>query len=61
MRALTALSLLLLSACGQSGDLYLPADQPEPAQAPAAPADPAATPPAEEKPARPEVKPEVKK
>jgi predicted small lipoprotein YifL len=36
MRALVLLSFLLLAACGQSGDLYLPAEQPEPAAAPAA-------------------------
>jgi hypothetical protein len=41
MRALVLLSFLLLAACGQSGDLYLPAEQPEPPQ-PAAPAEPPA-------------------
>jgi predicted small lipoprotein YifL len=38
MRALVLLSFLLLAGCGQSGDLYLPAEQPEPPQ-PAAPAE----------------------
>jgi predicted small lipoprotein YifL len=39
MRTFVLLSFLLLAACGQSGDLYLPAEQPEaepaPAEAPA--------------------------
>ena len=48
MRALLLLSFLLLAACGQSGDLYLPAEQPEPQAAPGAPA-PAGQPPADEK------------
>ena len=41
MRILRLLPVLLLAACGQSGDLYLPPEQPEPA------ATPAAAPPAE--------------
>jgi predicted small lipoprotein YifL len=36
MRALSLLSFLLLAGCGQSGDLYLPPEQPEPVTAPAA-------------------------
>ena len=44
MRALTLLSFLLLAGCGQSGDLYLPPEQPEPVAAP-----PAAETPAEDK------------
>ena len=45
MRVLALLSFVLLAACGQSGDLYLPAEQREqPAAAPAA----AGTPPAGE-------------
>ena len=40
MRLLRVLPVLLLAACGQAGDLYLPPQQPEPAAAPAgAPAD----------------------
>ena len=42
MRALFLLFSLLLAACGQAGDLYLPPEQPEPAQEPAAPAEPPA-------------------
>ena len=41
MRLLRLLPILLLSACGQSGDLYLPAEQPEAAPPAAAPAEPA--------------------
>jgi predicted small lipoprotein YifL len=36
MRALRLLPFLLLAACGQSGDLYLPPEQPEPMAAPPA-------------------------
>ena len=46
MRPLILLTFLLLAACGQAGDLYLPAEQPkqpEPQQQPA----PAETAPAE--------------
>jgi predicted small lipoprotein YifL len=35
MRALLLVPFLLLAACGQSGDLYLPPGQPEPAATPA--------------------------
>ena len=60
MRVLRLLPFLLLAACGQSGDLYLPPEQPTSVesappddstrgQAPAEPA-PAEQPPAEEKP-----------
>jgi len=42
MRALMLLSFLLLAACGQSGDLYLPPEQPEPVAAPPAAETPAA-------------------
>ena len=38
MRALILLSFTLLAACGQSGDLYLPPEQPE--TPPAQPAEP---------------------
>ncbi len=41
MRTLTLLSFLLLTGCGQSGDLYLPPEQPA--------APPAAETPAEDK------------
>jgi len=37
MRTLTLVSFLLLAACGQSGDLYLPPPE-QPAAQPAAPA-----------------------
>ena len=51
MRALTLLSFLLLAACGQSGDLYLPPEEPAPVEsAPPAEPAPADQPPAEEKP-----------
>ena len=46
MRMLVVLSFLLLAACGQAGDLYLPAEPAEPAGAAPAPAD---TPPDPEK------------
>ena len=49
MRYLLLLSALLLSACGQSGDLYLPPRQP---------AEPVTAPPAAEVPAAPEDKKE---
>jgi hypothetical protein len=49
MRALALLTFLLLAACGQSGDLYLPAERPEPAAQPAAPPAPPAPAPADEK------------
>jgi predicted small lipoprotein YifL len=45
MRAFALLSFLLLAACGQSGDLYLPAERPAAATEPA---PPPATPPAPE-------------
>ena len=45
MRLLKLLPLVLLAACGQSGDLYLPAEQPKPAEQ--QPAPPAEAPPAE--------------
>lgn len=48
MRILRVLPFVLLAACGQSGDLYLPAEQPEPQAAPSAPA-PAEQPPTDEK------------
>jgi predicted small lipoprotein YifL len=41
MRTLRLLSFLLLAGCGQSGDLYLPADRPEPATTPPAAETPA--------------------
>jgi predicted small lipoprotein YifL len=47
MRALRLLPFLLLAACGQSGDLYLP---------PAQPVEPVAAPPAAEAPAADEEK-----
>ena len=46
MRATLLLSFLLLAACGQSGDLYLPPEQPAPVDS----APPAEQPPAAEKP-----------
>jgi len=49
MRQLGLIGCLLLTACGQSGDLYLPAERPEPQAAPTAPATPPAGKPAEEK------------
>jgi predicted small lipoprotein YifL len=49
MRALILLSVSLLAACGQSGDLYLPAEQPEPAAAPAEAPPPAEAPAEKEK------------
>jgi predicted small lipoprotein YifL len=53
MRALTLLSFLLLAACGQSGDLYLPPEQPaEPVAAPPAAETPPA-PPEDKKPEEP--------
>ena len=46
MRAFLLLSSLLLAACGQAGDLYLPTEPAPPAaQPPAPPAPAAATPP----------------
>lgn len=50
MRALLMLSLFL-AACGQSGDLYLPPEQPEPSAqtGTAAPAETPAPPPDEKK------------
>ncbi len=36
MRLMTCCAVLLLAACGQSGDLYLPDRNPAPAPAPAA-------------------------
>jgi predicted small lipoprotein YifL len=39
MRALALVGILLLSACGQAGELYLPDQTPPAAGAPAAPAD----------------------
>ena len=51
MRALLLLSLLLLAACVQSGDLYLPPEEPAPVEsAPPAEPVPAGHPPEEEKP-----------
>lgn len=44
MRALAILSLLLLSACGQAGNLYLPDQTPADQQPPAAPQPPPGTP-----------------
>ena len=52
MRVLFLLSFLLLAACGQSGDLYLP---------PQRPPEPVAAPPAVETPAAPEDKKEQPK
>ena len=51
MRVLTLLSVLLLAACGQAGDLYLPAGQApaKPAQQPPAPPAPPADQPPEDK------------
>ena len=50
MRILTLVSFLLLAACGQSGDLYLPAEQPKPPeQQPAPPAEAPAGKPADKK------------
>ena len=48
MRALLLPSFMLLAACGQAGDLYLPPEQPPapaPAQQPAPPAADAPAPP----------------
>ena len=42
MRFLRFLPFLLLAACGQSGDLYLPPEQPEPVAVPPAAEAPAA-------------------
>ncbi len=47
MRAFLPLSFLLLAACGQAGDLYLPAEKPAPPEPAAQPAPPAETPPAD--------------
>ena len=50
MRLPILLSFLLLAACGQSGDLYLPAEQPkQPEQQPAPPAEAPAEKPADKK------------
>ena len=49
MRATRLLPFVFLAACGQSGDLYLPPEQPaEPVAAPPA-AEPVAAPPVDEK------------
>ena len=37
-RSIAALTFLLLAACGQSGDLYLPPEPPEPVASPGSPA-----------------------
>ena len=42
MRAHRLLAFLLLAGCGQSGDLYLPPEQPVPVAAPPAAEKPAA-------------------
>jgi predicted small lipoprotein YifL len=47
MRAWVLLSSLLLAACGQSGDLYLPPNDPD--SKPAEPAPPAIGPAADQK------------
>jgi len=47
MRALLLPTFLLLAACGQSGDLYLPPNEPD--SKPAEPAPPAAGPAADAK------------
>lgn len=49
MRILRLLPVLLLAACGQSGDLYLPPEQPEPAATPAEAPPPAEAPAEKEK------------
>ncbi|MGH8442311.1 MAG: LPS translocon maturation chaperone LptM [Nevskiaceae bacterium] len=54
MRYLILLSFFLLAGCGQSGDLYLPPEQPEPpaqtgTAAPAETPAPPPTPPPDEK------------
>jgi hypothetical protein len=50
MRLSRLLPVVLLAACGQSGDLYLPAEQPQPQAAPTPPAPaPAEQPPDEKK------------
>lgn len=49
MRMLVVLSFLLLAACGQAGDLYLPAEPAEPAEPAGAAPAPADTPPDPEK------------
>ena len=41
-RSIAVLSFVLLAACGQSGDLYLPPEPPEPPEPVASPATPAA-------------------
>ena len=41
MRPLILLSFLLLAACGQAGDLYLPAEQPKQPEQQPAPTEPA--------------------
>jgi predicted small lipoprotein YifL len=46
MRTLVLLSFLLLAACGQSGDLYLPPNDPD--SKPAEPAPPATGPAADQ-------------
>jgi predicted small lipoprotein YifL len=43
MRNLALLAVLLLAACGQSGDLYLPADPPAPEVVPIPAGGPADT------------------
>lgn len=43
-RPLVVLSCVLLASCGQSGDLYLPPEAPEPPAQPAAAATPATAP-----------------
>ena len=48
MRTFIALSLLLLAACGQSGDLYLPPEPPEPVASPGSPAPGEAAKPSEQ-------------